>query len=502
MHARQATLRIRTRSARDGPFAAPVQRSARHSLPLGVPSLRPPRAVLVLPLLLLCAGLAGCAASSKTPTVQFPPAPTYPPDHQYTLDELVELSVFRNASLDVGRYEAEAAQGLVDQVKALWLPTLRYDFAATAYDNDLSYKTRLYHIAAINVPITGSFNITHNVMLTEILTTGGKRTSGLKQAKMYAALKKIDVQRQLDSVAYDVATYYQLIALTNDIDTVLEDALRRIRVFRQVSEQLTARGSLRASNLDSLEADFFVSQIEQLQIAVRAGRQQAYAAMKQAVGLQPDEPLLLRSVSLPPLVTPLERQSVIAAIAQGFLRRPETKEVNLFARIRAEQVKFAKAAWAPNVAMLGNEIDVTGVHNSILGALDGLIAGVIIDVPVYDPARRGRLREALGLEQAAAAFQRQVEQLITLEIDVTAVEAQKALATVLRAAEAKQVAAEHYDASRQAYSRELIPASGVVTALGLDALARIGYVQALFNYHNAKAKLKRVTSDREMPYGY
>lgn len=463
---------------------------------------RLPSGGVLLPGLVLCATLAGCAATNKTPAVRFPPAPTYAPDHAYTLDELVNLSVFRNASLDVGRYEAEAAQGLVDQVKALWLPQVRYDFAATAYDNDLSYRTRLYHIAAISVPITGSFNMTNNVMLSEILMTGGKRTSGLKQAKMYAALKQIDVQRQLDSVACDVATYYQLIALTNDIDAVLEDALRRIRVFRQVSEQLNSGGSLRASNLDYLEADFFVSQIEQLQIAVRAGRQQAYAALKQAVGLQPDEPLLLRSASLPPLVTPLERQSVIAAIADGFLRRPGAKEVNLFARIRAEQVKFAKAAWAPNVAILGNEIDVTGVHNSILGALDGLIAGVVIDVPIYDPARRGRLREALGMEQAAVAFQRQVEQLITLEIDVTAVEAQKSLATVLHAAEAKRVAAEHFDASRQAYSRELIPASGVVTALGLDALARIGYLQALFNYHNAKAKLKRVTSDHELPYGY
>ncbi|HVP10616.1 MAG TPA: TolC family protein, partial [Phycisphaerae bacterium] len=181
------------------------------------------------------AAMAGCAPADKPPVAQFPPAPTYPADHQYTLDELVELSLFRNASMDVSRYEAEAAQGLVDQVKALWLPAVRYDFAATAYSNDLSYRARAFHIATINVPLTGKYNITNNVNLTEIAFTGGKRTSGLKQAKMYAALKKIDVERQRDAVAFDVATYYQLVCLTNDIDAVLDDTLRRIRVFRQVA---------------------------------------------------------------------------------------------------------------------------------------------------------------------------------------------------------------------------------------------------------------------------
>ena len=451
---------------------------------------------------LTCLGAWGCAPDPKSPIAQFPPEPAYPRDHQYTLDELVELSLFRNASLDVSRYEAEAAQGLVDQVKALWLPTLRYDFAATAYNNDFNYRVRAYHIATINVPLTGAYNITNNFNLAQIVSTGGKRTSGLKQAKMFAAIKRIDVERQRDAVAYDVATYYQLVCLTNDIDAVLDDTLRRLRVFRQVAQGLNARGSLRASDLDFLEADFLVSELEQLQMAIRAGRQQAYAAMKQTVGLNPDEPLVIRSASLPPLVTPQERQSVIAAVVQGFLARPENKEVNLFTRIRAEQVKFAKAAWAPNIVVLGNEINVSGQPYAIFNAVDGLIAGILIDLPVYDPARRGRLREALGFEQAALAFQKQVEELITLEIDVTAIDAQRALATLLRAADARRVAADHYDAARQAYSRELIPASGVVVALGLDAVAKLGYLQALFSYHNAKAKLKRVTADRETPYGY
>lgn len=453
-------------------------------------------------LVLLGAFVGGCAASGPRSNL-FPPTPQYPPDHAYTLDELVELSIHRNAGLDVARYEAAAAQGIVDQVKALWLPSLRYDLAITGYDNDLSYPARAFGgLVKLDVPITGAYNITNTLLASQIMFTGGKRLSGLKQAKMYAELKRIDVLRAQDALCYDVATYYQLVCLTNDIDTVLEDALRRIRVLSQVAHELSSRGTLRGNNLDALQSELFISFLEQLQVAVRAGRQQAYTALKQSVGLNPDEPLTLARVTLPLLLTEQERISVLNAVGEGFLARPETREVELFARIRAEQVNFAKKAYAPNVVAGASFVYVAGNHNTILGALDGLIAGLLIDVPIYDPARLARLREALGMERAAEAFQKMVEQLVTLEISVTAVEAQKSLASLAPAEHARLAAAEHYDATRQAYSRELVPASNVVIAIGIDAVSRVNSLTALFNYHNARARLKRVTADRETPYGY
>jgi outer membrane protein TolC len=224
--------------------------------------------------------------------------------------------------------------------------------------------------------------------------------------------------------------------------------------------------------------------------------------MRQAVGIPREAPLLLRLAELPPALTPGEIGNAYLKIAQGFIRRPEAQQVDLFTKIRAEQTKFAKAAWAPNIAFVGSAARVDGNNNTILGAIDGLVASIIIDVPLYDPARRGRLGEALGLEHASLAFQRQVEELITLEIEVTTVEAQKSLATTFKTARLLQTAAEHYDATRQAYSRELVPASAVVTAIAADMLAKIQHHAALFSYHNGLARLKRVTADRETPYGH
>lgn len=446
--------------------------------------------------------LTGCATEKADPALQLAPPPAYAADHAFTLDELVALAIHRNAALDVGRYEAEATQGLVDQVKALWLPTIRYDFAATAFDNDMDYKFRVFNVATLNIPLTGTYNLTSSLAIAQILYTGGKRTSGLKQAKMYSAIKKLEVLRLQDVVALDVATYYNLVCLTNDLDAVLEDTLRRMRVFRQVAESLTEQGSLRANRLDGLQAEMAVAAIEQFQIAVRAGRQQAYAALKQSVGLDPVESMLLKDPSLPPWVTPEELVRVSREIAEGFVRRPETQQVSLFTKIRAEQVEFIKRSWLPNVIFLGNQINVMGNPAAILSAVDGLIASVIIDIPIYDPVRRGRLREALGMEQASLAFQRQVEQLITLEIDVTAIEAQRALATVFRAERLAEAAAQHDQDTRQAYSRELVPAAQVVIGIGLDAVGKAGTLTALFNYHQARAKLRRVTADRETALGY
>lgn len=435
-------------------------------------------------------------------TLPLPPAPEYPPEHLYTLDELVQLSIYRNAGLDAARYEAEAVEGVVDQVKSLWLPALRYDFAATAYNNDLSYRVRAYHLATINVPLTGAYNIANNFALAQIVATGGKRTSGLKQAKMLAALARLDVLRTQDLVTFEVATLYYAVCLANDTDNVLEDTLRRMRVYRQVANNITARGSLRSNKLNNLEADLTITELEQLQIVVQGTRQKAYAALKQVVGLDPNEPMLLRSASLPPAITPEDFISAAQSVATGFVQRPETREVDLFAKIFAEQVRFAKAAWAPNVAFVLNEVDVTGNHNTILNAVQGLIAGVIVDLPLYQPARRGRLREALDLEQASLAIQHELEQIITLDIQATVIHAQEALAIWLHAAHAQQIAEEHFESAREAYSRELITAPNLVVALAVEAVGKIAYSTATFNYHLAQANLRRATAERDTPYGY
>jgi hypothetical protein len=240
--------------------------------------------------------------------------------------------------------------------------------------------------------------------------------------------------------------------------------------------------------------------LEQLRIAAQAGRQQAYEALKQAVGLARNEPLVLKQTSLPPPITYQQAISVSAAIVKGFLHRPENQQVDLFAHIRREQVTFAKAAYAPNVALAGTYTNSQGNKYNILGQIEGFLASLIVDVPVYEPAARAGLLQALGLEQASIAFQRQVEELITLEIEVTAIDAQKTLATAFKTARAMDIAAQHDRASRQAYSRDLIPASGVVVGILIDTLARLQHLQALYAYHNARARLNRVTADREWHY--
>ena len=97
---------------------------------------------------------------------------------------------------------------------------------------------------------------------------------------------------------------------------------------------------------------------------------------------------------------------------------------------------------------------------------------------------------------------RQVEELITLEISVTTVDAQKSLVTVFKAGQAKEIAEEHERASRRAYSRELIPAPNVIIAIGLNSIAKILHLQSLYGYHNARARLNRVTANREAHYGH
>jgi outer membrane protein TolC len=456
-------------------------------------------AILTLTLL----PIVGCASSRKEVVVrEFPPVPSYPVDHQYNLDELIDLSIHKNPALDAARYTAAASEGLVDAVKSLYLPTLRYDFLAAGYNNDIAYHIRALGLVKVDIPLTSAYNINNTAAVGQILATFGKRTSVLKQAKDLAAIQKLEILTVQDCVAFQVAECYFLVALTNDIDNVLDDTVRRMRVFHRVARGLNELGSLRASSMDTMEATLLLTQIDQLRVLTQAGRQQAYEGLRVAIGVPHDQPLALASASLPPPVSTVEILGNAATLAEGFCRRPELRQLDLLADLFHQQVQFAKALYAPSIGFVGAYTVTGGNSNSILSAIQGLIGTVVLDWPIYSPGRAALLREVLAMEQASLALQREIEQVLALEMETTRVSAQKSLAMVLHATQARQIAAEHYNAALQAYSRELVPANQVIIALTLNMAAKLEYLAALHGYHSSRACLKRVLGDRDVKYDF
>ena len=89
-------------------------------------------------------------------------------------------------------------------------------------------------------------------------------------------------------------------------------------------------------------------------------------------------------------------------------------------------------------------MDTQGNHHPILNAVDGLVVSLVLDVPVYDPGNLARLRTALAVEQGAIALQHELEQLLQLETDVTTMELQRAVATLVKAVHSQDIARKHY----------------------------------------------------------
>lgn len=446
--------------------------------------------------------VCGCASTGSPPAARFPPPPTWPDDHEHSLDDLVELSIHHNAGLDAARYVAESTQGLIDQVKALWLPMFRYDFAAVGYSNDINYKARILDLISVNVPLTGAYNLNSTASAWQILTTSGKRSSLLGQARRVGLLQKIQVLQLQDAVAFDVANLYYLVCLAHETDNVLDAAIDRAAMLEQVLGARRRQGSLQVSTLDLLQAEMLVRQLRRQQIAARAARQQSYLALRTFVGVPPDRPLYLRSVQLPPLADRREVLSAAGTLARAFLARPEVYQAQLVVRILQEQVRFAKAGWGPNVGFLGAGTYTAGNHGAVLNALDGIAGKIVIDLPVYDPAARGRLRQMLGLEHASTALQRQVEEQIQLDIETARLEAEKTLAIVVQAAAARDAAIDRARLAHQAYAHHVLRADDVLQAIRTETDSRIDCLQALYAHHATRARLKRVLADRQVRYGH
>jgi len=199
---------------------------------------------------------------------------------------------------------------------------------------------------------------------------------------------------------------------------------------------LNQRGSLRASDLDYMEADFFILELEQLRIAAQAGRQQAYTALKQFVGI----PQMSRSFSRVhrfPRGHAEGRDQRLGGVAKGFLGRPENQQVDLFKHIRKEQVNFAKAAFARTWCWPRATSIARGTTTPSSKRFRDWWSRPSSCADLRPGAARGAARSP-GLEQASLAFQRQGRGTHYSGNQCHDGRRQKSLVTIFKAAQAKK----------------------------------------------------------------
>jgi outer membrane protein TolC len=444
--------------------------------PSAIPTLPPASASLSLPYPAVGTPAPGVTASAVNPAVP----------QVITLRQAILIAVAKSPILASARGDLQLAKANVDLSRVPILPNLS-GTVSTQESHVAPGSARTSSSGAGGISFV-SGNIASNSLsadLRELLFDGGRTFAQIKSASA-SQVSFIDTyRRDLQTVAFNVATaYYNALAAQRttavDYQTLQQDIVQENLVIAQYRAG-------QASLVDIATAELPVSQARVALVQQQGVEAGAQAALANAMGLDAD-------TVVRPADDAASYQQVVAsaipipsydkAIAQAYLLRPDLNSAAQVVQAARYSLTAAKLGYVPTITGSSSYgTSSTDVHGGSLAPSWAL--GATLSIPIYDAgATRAAIESAQGnLAKALASYdntrlgvQVNVKQTLTALIsaraalDATEVAYNEA-ATVLRATQAQYRAG--------------------VTTLPLLLNAQVQLTTALINQVNAMYTLRQ-----------
>ncbi len=339
------------------------------------------------------------------------------------------------------------------------------------------------------------------VNLTQLIYDGGRVIAGIHSAKESDIAGKDTLVRQLQTLAYNVATAYYGVLQANA--TVSADALL-VRQFETQEKNTTAQiRAGAAARSDLAAAQFQTAQARGALISAQGAAIAAQSTFATTLGLDADTAVTPQPLSSnPPQVKTFTYDQ---SLAQALTLRPDYLAAIHTVDSSEANLRFAKLARFPSISANASDGTSRTLLNSPPVATPYSATGSIgatITIPIYDQGLTNYnvALAASQLDQANAALQ---STKLTVESDVRG-----ALANLVSArASLTQTQAElnsaqvTFEATQARYHVGAATITDIVTAQANYATAERDYVNALYNERTAEERYTYAmgTSDLKLP---
>jgi outer membrane protein TolC len=418
------------------------------------------------------------AYGTPAPVTQVRSAPGVP--QVITLQQAILIAYARSPLLAAARANVEIASAPVALAQSALFPAVTGNASSTHTRREATGTTTT---TAGGVPISANAgpDVTTNsltVQLQQLIFDGGRVAAQLRSARATQSASVATYQRQLQTVAFNVATaYYNTLAAQRQtgvaLTTVTLDQVQESLVGAQIRAGTAARTDLATAQLPTAQARVAVIRAqanEQVQLATFANT----LGLDADVAVQPkdDVPSLSATSGTlavnPSFPTPTYQQAVTRALAL----RPDLTAQQRTVVANQENVRAARLGNFPNLN--GNASYGTTSSDPGGGAFrnSGSI-GVALTIPFYDRGvTKAQTAQAQGQLDLAVANLQTAQQGVTLNVRTALVNLVSAYAAL------EQTNAELSKAQEVLRATQAQYRAGVTT-LPLLLNAQIGLTQAL-----------------------
>lgn len=423
------------------------------------------RTALVLACLLAAGVATSLAASAASPL-------------ELTLAQSIQLALENNVTLKAAAGQRLAAVAKVEEVKASVKPKVS---ASGSY-------TRLSSSVLTPVIAEGSPNsYSLGLSVSQLVYSGGALQAAVKAAEASLDAADLDLESRRQDVVVQVASAYYGLLVSERLADIAAEAVENAEAHLAVVKAAYEAGTVLKT--DVLRTEVAAGQARQNLIKAQGGRNLARTGFLMAVGLPAETEVKL----VEPGVSPATVPAFADVLNKAYAKRPDLASARAQVALGAAGVAQAKAGLRPTVTLVASE----NLQGSELADLsDSWMVTLNASYTVFDwGAAKARLAQAeanaRGLELRVKGLQDQI-----------LVEVQQAYQALLEARERIPVAEtnvtqakENLSITQIRYEAGLATTVDVLDSQMLLTQSESAYVQAVFDYDLALAKLAKASGD-------
>jgi outer membrane protein len=400
-----------------------------------------------------------------------------------TLRNCIDNALANHPSIRAAREALIAGQGRVMQVRSPYLPQVT---ASTGYSESHALG------GAFGDTITKSYTTTLSV--NQVLYDFGKTGNALDAARFGTQSAEMDVDRVVQEVVLNVKKAYFALLQAKKMVSVAQRTLGQTESHLKQAEAFFRAGSKPRFDVTRAEVDVNNARLGLINAenSVRLNTITLYNAM----GLDPAPDVEIEDV----LSQPVTVLSLDQAQKEALQSRPEMLKTDSDIDAARSQVKTAQANYLPTLSANGAYNWTHG--NTQMGSFNGISlegnlqdswnAGVMLSLPLFEGGlTRGRVSEARANEHSLEAQRDALRQSILLEVNQAYADLESGKARIAVMESSLKSAQESLDLAEGRYRAGVGPYIEVTDAQVAAAKAETDYVQALYDYQLAAARLAK-----------
>lgn len=413
----------------------------------------------------------------------------------FTLKQAIEYAKENNNNAKNAKLDKESASKKINEIRAIGLPQVSADgrFVYTPQIPTIGIKNPGFFGPDPTVEFPQGIDYSFNTTISASqLLFDGTFLMGLKAAKEYSMLSKINQERTEKQITSDVTKAYYLVLLGEENLKLVEKNLQTIEKILNEVKLIHKNGLAEKTDVDRLELSYSNTQIQKNKLI--DGVEIAYYLLRWQMGVPGNQKMILTD-KLDQIYTTLAESDGLAEEKIAYSNRPEYRMVDQQMKLYTLDKKRYQFGYAPSLVAFAQHqenafaVDFGSLTNKFY---PGTQVGLSLKLPVFDGfMKQAQIQQAKINIQKTQNDKEQLEKAIETEVFSSRTKFLRAKEQIFLQRKNMELAEEIYKKVSIKYANGLGSSLELTTSETDLKTAQTNYLNAIYDMLVAKTDLEK-----------